>query len=499
MKSKYLTLKNQKIIKTEYQYKLKPFNKKPNNFGKIYFTKKIPLTKYLLQKKLKLTNNTKKIISPKKSLSYSKKENFPLINFTNIKKDEKKSALILSSNSMDMKAKEPIEKEKIIEQLLLIQDDMEELNQEFNLLNIHMNKLQDNNLSYKTIIEKLLGIEVNENNNDNVENKEINSKNNKTTLKEKKIKLLKIEIDNYDKNIEKQNEILSEGKKEKKIINFININKLINNKNRELEDLIAESNKLQSLHIDMDKKVNFLNYHSKKYKDNIFKLKIKIEMNKKSIKYFEEKIENIQKEIKQSNEKIDILEKELTNIEQNITNKKEQKEKIDKEYQENTELEKEKDQDYDELNKLDLRIIDLKKIVERNENKINSNKKHINNLENKIPTLKEQIYKLIEKEKQNEKNKKILNNYELDIKKIKKEIEKNKNEENERIIKGKKEKEKIQKEIEEFEKAKTGLINKINELNKELQEKTKEQNNKEKELEKVNEEYNKIMKDKLTK
>ncbi len=110
-------------------------------------------------------------------------------------------------------------------------------------------------------------------------------------------------------------------------------------------------------------------------------------------------------------------------------------------------------------------------------------------MEKKIRILKEEKNTLIIKEKQNEKNKIMLKDYELNIKKLKNEIEKNKNENSKRIIKYKKEKEKIKKEIEEFEKAKIGLINKIKELNKKLQEKTIIQNSKEKELEKANEEY----------
>ena len=51
MKNKFLTIENQKIVKTESNYKVKQFNnKKQNSFGKIYFNKKIPFSKYLLQK-----------------------------------------------------------------------------------------------------------------------------------------------------------------------------------------------------------------------------------------------------------------------------------------------------------------------------------------------------------------------------------------------------------------------------------------------------------------
>lgn len=54
--------------------------------------------------------------------------------------------------------------------------------------------------------------------------------------------------------------------------------------------------------------------------------------------------------------------------------------------------------------------------------------------------------------------------------------------------------EKTKKEIEDFEKAKINLINKINELNTELREKTKKNSTIEEELTKVNEEYNNALK-----
>ena len=181
---------------------------------------------------------------------------------------------------MEIQNKEPNELEKIIEQLLKLKDDTEQINQEQYLLNNYIYKLEDNNLSYKTIIEKLL--ENEDGNIDHNENTGKYYKKIKNFPNEKKVSLLKLQIENYNKNIVKQNEVLIEEKNEKRIINFMNINKLINNKNKELEELILESNKLQNLYNDIYNKVDFLNYYIKKYKDNNFNLKIKIEMKKKN-------------------------------------------------------------------------------------------------------------------------------------------------------------------------------------------------------------------------
>ena len=181
---------------------------------------------------------------------------------------------------MEIQNKEPNELEKIIEQLLKLKDDTEQINQEQYLLNNYIYKLEDNNLSYKTIIEKLL--ENEDGNIDHNENTGKYYKKIKNFPNEKKVSLLKLQIENYNKNIVKQNEVLIEEKNEKRIINFMNINKLVNNKNKELEELILESNKLQNLYNDIYNKVDFLNYYIKKYKDNNFNLKIKIEMKKKN-------------------------------------------------------------------------------------------------------------------------------------------------------------------------------------------------------------------------
>ena len=497
MKNKYLISENKRSIKTESNYKTKLLNKKQRNDGKITYTKRITFAKYLLDKNIKISNNNKKKTIPK--ISYNKRYNFPLININKIKRKEKKSDLIISYNIMDIQIQEQNEKEKIIEQLLYLKDDMEEQNLQLNLLKFYYNKLHDANLTYKTIIEKILNINdnKNDNNNNNEHSNEIHSKSEKKTLKEKKINLLKIQIVNYDKNIEKQNEILNEEKKEKNINYFLNMNKLINHKNKELENLILDGKKCQTIYNDIDNKYDFFNNSIKSYKDINFKLKIKFEMNKKENKLNDEKIIKIKKEIEEVKDNLYKLEKELFFIEQNNKEKKEQKGKLKNKYEENVDLKKEKEKYHEELNSFYKKNEDLRKIIEKNEKKINIIKTDNKNSEIRLSILMEENNKKKEKVSQIDKNKIMMKNYEKEIKSIKEEIEKNKNEEKQKIIEEKKEKERIKKEIEEFEKAKIGLINKINELNKELDNRTKEQVLKEKELEKASQEYNLIIKGKI--
>lgn len=204
MNKKILISENKKSIKTESNYKAKKFNKKENSFGTLKYTKRITLSKFLLKKRInhaKEKNNNKNLLIKKKSLSYSKREKFPLINIKNKKTHEKKQELIISYYIMDIQFQEPNEKEKIIKNFLNLQDEINLQNEELNLLKDHCTKLQDINLTYKTIIEKILNIE----NNNTEENNDINSKNGKKILKEKqRTKILKLQIENYDKKIEKK-------------------------------------------------------------------------------------------------------------------------------------------------------------------------------------------------------------------------------------------------------------------------------------------------------
>ena len=64
----------------------------------------------------------------------------------------------------------------------------------------------------------------------------------KTKMKKTQVKK---QIINYEKIIEKQEKKLTEVKKEKKTNDFYEKNNLIDDKNRELEDLVSKNKKLQ--------------------------------------------------------------------------------------------------------------------------------------------------------------------------------------------------------------------------------------------------------------
>ena len=151
---------------------------------------------------------------------------------------------------------------------------------------------------------------------------------------------------------------------------------------------------------------------------------------------------------------------------------------------------------YKDIDNINSKINSIKKVIERNDKNIIRIKYENEEFQNDISFLKVESDKLNERAKQNQKNKNISKKYEKEILQMKKEINKNKLKYKEIMKKENEDREKMQKEIEDFENAKIGLINKINDLTKELKEKTKENGIKEEELTKANEEYNILMKDK---
>ena len=218
MNNKYIISENHKTNQVENNIKNKDLKKKQNSFGKLYLTKRMNFSNYLLNKQLKNTNI-------KKSNSYHKNKMLPHINIIkNAKIDEKKSIPITYYQTFDIQMQDPNEKEKLIAELCSLQNDMYAQDEELNMLYTIYNKLQDNNLTNKIVIEKILCInDTSDNNNDdnNVDtnndnsNNEVNSKikHGKMSIKDKRINLLKLQIKNYDKNIEKQKIFLSETKK----------------------------------------------------------------------------------------------------------------------------------------------------------------------------------------------------------------------------------------------------------------------------------------------
>ena len=489
----YPLKEDQKNNQVESYYK-----RKSNSFYKVNFSNKYDYSKRF--KKKHLINMNKLFSKEKNEIHQASK--FPLFNLNISKNSSIRLRDSVHSHIYTIQKEDYIEKERLISQIIKIEEEIYQKNEELEEYREFYKKLQENNLTFKAIIERILNIEDDStitNNNSNNENKkeEEKAKKNSEKLKPKKINRLKLQIASYDKNIEEKDKFLDNTKNKRKINSFININKLLNEKNRELETLVSDGQKLQEFQHEAEKKINFYFDSITYFREEYTKLQDRLKINEKELNYNKNIIKEKDNEVEDCYFKIDKLEEELKLYEDINNKKKEEIEKINEKYENLKKMEKEKETIDKDLESTCNRISCIKKIIEKNNRNIIRIKNENDEFQNDISILKAENEIINEKTKQNQKNKNILKNYQKEIKQVKEEINKNKLKKENILAKDKMDKEKLKKEIEEFEKAKIGLINKINELTNELKEKTKENNIKEEELTKANEEYNNAMKDKL--
>ena len=489
----YYLKEDQKNNQVESYYK-----RKSNSFYKINFTNKYDYSKKFKKKHL---INVHKLFSKDKN-EIRQLSKFPLFNLNHSKNNSIRLRDSIHSHIYTIQKEDYIEKERLISQIFKIEEEIYQKNEELEEYKDFYKKLQENNLTFKAIIERILNIEddktITIDNNENENNKEEEkSKKNTEKLKLKKIGRLKLQIANYDKNIKEKEKFLDKTKNRQKINSFININKLIDEKNRELENLVSGGQKLQESKYETEKKIDFYFDSITYFREEYIKLQDRLKINEKELNYNENIIKEKEKEIEDCYFKIDKLEEELKVYEEINNKKKEEIVEIKEKYDNIKKIEKEKEIIDKDMDNVCNKIYSIKKIIEKNNRNIIRIKYENDEFQNDISILKAENEKINEKSKQNQKNKSILKNYQKEIKQMTDEIKKNKLKHENILAKDKIDKEKLKKEIEEFEKAKIGLINKINELTNELKEKTKENNIKEEELTKANEEYNNAMKEKL--
>lgn len=480
-------LKFNKLKKRQYSIEKLAINTKINN-------KKASILQFLLNNHEKALSSRKVHSREKNSTFYTKASHLPPLKVNTVINSPKKQMQAINYESTyDIQMADINEKENVILQLLSEKNEKISKKRELIELRKKYKKLKDNNLTYKVIIEKILNIEDEGVEDDEINNNDIYKEVKKINKKEKGvINALKKQIKDYDKSIEEKNKILEETKKEEKINNFININKMIIEKNRELESLVVGSQELQYFQNDMDNRVDFLISSIKKYKDSSNNLKDKLKINEKDIKFIESIIKENIKEKDDIKNKIDRLEKERKKLEEEKMKRKEIIKELVTEYENIVEYQKEKEKIENNIKDLYKQENNVKKILEKNEVKITLLKKSNNSLLNELSITENNKKLSSENIKQNIKNKEDIKKYEKEIKLMKEEIEKNKLIEKKLILQQEEEDKRMKKEIEEFEKARISLLNKIIELNKELAERTNFNIKKEEELSKTNNEYNKI-------
>jgi len=482
-------LKFNKLKKRQFSIEKLAINTKINK-------NKVSILQFLFNKQEKALSSRKVHSREKSSTFYTKASNLPPLNLNTVKNSPKKQMQTINYESTyDIPQADINEKENVILQLLSEKNDKNLKKKELIELRKKYKKLKDNNLTYKVIIEKILNIEDDGVEDDEINNNDIYKEVKKINKKDKGIiNALKRQILDYDKSIEEKNKILEETKKEERINNFININKLINEKNRELECLVVGSQELQYFQNDMDNRVDFLISSIKKYKESSNNLKDKLKINEKDISFNESIIKENIKEKEDIKNKIERLEKERKKLEEEKMKRKEIIKELVNKYDKNIEYQKEKEKIENNIKDLYKQENNVKKILEKNEIKINLLKKNNNSLQNELSITENNKKFSSENIKQNIKIKEDIKKYEKKIKQMKEEIEKNKLIEKKLILQQEEEDKRIKREIEEFEKARISLLNKIIELNKELTERTNLNIKKEEELSKTNKEYDNLSK-----
>ena len=427
--------------------------------------------------------------------NYSKKINAK--NMTNITKFFSRDRILLeTSNSTKniiklgnkKKQKEDyVEKERIILQLILTKNEMDKIDNDMKDYKNFYNKLKETNMTFKTIIEKILKIKEPENNEESSEFEIINILNKKDT----KLNAFKKQIINYEKIIEKQEKKLTEVKKEKKTNDFYEKNNLIDDKNRELEDLVSKNKKLQIKKHGKDEDINY-------YFNEINDLKVSSLKMQESIKSLEKNINNIEKEIYNlQNEKYQIVKKfgslveNSLILETNTGQKKEELKSLTDEYERIKDIKGEKDKDETELLNIQNKIDAIKRIIDKNNNKMKMINYDNEQIENDLYIIQAETDRLNEKYKSKQKVNSSLKNLDKEKNSIKNKskIDDIKNEDKENIF--------ITIPEKSIKKTENNLNKDIKELENELESKKKQNNEQKKELEEIKNKFN-ILKNKIS-
>ena len=440
----------------------------------------------------------------KNKIDYSKKINTK--NMATITKFFSKDKMLLEtslyrhdyniSNKIQKKNKkfDTVEKEKILNQIILSKKDLDKINNDLKEYKKFYHQLQETNLTFKVIIERLLKINQLDNSLDNIEY--TISENKKL---EKKLSPFKKQLINYEKSIERQERILTETKKEKKINNFYEINNLLDEKNQELENLISQNKKLQMSKHAKYEQINYYYNTIQDLRDNYTKMDGHLKINEKKLNNCDDEIYNLETEKEQIIKKLNVIIEESVNIDLSNEHKKKELNSIKKKYERQKNIEKNKEKDENELINILNKIENMKKIIEKNNNKINMINYDNDEMENDIYIMQAENDKLIDKYKQAQKDINTLNKYEKEIKLIKEQITKIKEKKNEIKIDNSANNDDtffvtLQKDVPKEEKIDENsiIIEDVEKLKNELEEKQKEKALKEKELEEIKNEYNSL-------
>ena len=396
-----------------------------------------------------------------------------------------------------------IDKEGILVEILHSKNDLESIEQELLKLNKQMEKLKQKNLANQLIMERILNIEGNDNKiikeTDSILETEIANENsnikidiehsgkieseskNNTFSKSKRmfyiknnnreIVYLKKLILNCDRNIENKDKLMNLKKNNDKINNFFILSSSIDKKNKNLEELVNKSLKLQCKVLNNDTIIEFFTVKIKNYIDDTCKLKEALDRNNARLVIKEREMQNLCNQKEEIIKRIKILEEEDKNLTLLNDQRKEEKNIVENELKTSDDIKKEKNKDEQQFEDIFKKENIIKMSIGKNERKIIELNKFIKYHQSRIEDYLNERESLIDKSKRPKYSRERKIFLEKNIKIIKNEYEENK-----RII-------------NEHDKIKKQLISKINQLSDELKKKKDKNSKISKKLDEIKEEY----------
>ena len=286
------------------------------------------------------SNNFSKKTKDKKSKSQNKFHKTKLPPIYNSKKDlvfstqRENAANSVFTTSYIIINMDPLDNDKLFSEIHKVQKEIKILNRELKYLQKDYNIIEESNLTNKYIIEKILNIQdynnINENDNKeeeskdnnkeeddkNMNNKNMNKKNKNKKMKNQceesnKILTLKKQINLYDQTFQSNYNKLEALKKKKKQIQYQKLINLLDEKKREISELMKKAEELNNILIENDTKIKFYSLQAQQYNDDIIQIQRQMEYEKGIITANQTNIKNYIEKKENLNNKQKVLEEDL--------------------------------------------------------------------------------------------------------------------------------------------------------------------------------------------
>ena len=198
----------------------------------------------------------------------------------------------------------------------------------------------------------------------------------------KLLSTLKREISDYDKSIKSTSKLIETKKNTGKVNIYLNLNSIIEDKNKTLEELSIKQNSLSDVLSNDNKKICLLIIRTGRVIEEQRKLEKLINMNIVFSQEYKDDIEIMKKDKDKLINELNKLEKEKNNMKKIKEQKNEEKRILDEELKKYEDLFKEKNNDEKEISNIHDKEISIKKNITKNEININITKNNLKYDEN---------------------------------------------------------------------------------------------------------------------